>query len=235
MNIIQPSITLTLDPNNLVLAFDIEKAGAYGENPIIGLGACVLDHNLQELDRLMVPAYFENETNFEPLCWSEFWSKNLKALESIKATGIVSQHKMNMIMIFKFQEFRGKWEQYAKDNNKTLLLVTDNACFDGGELNDIISRQLDQVRPMPYLVTEQEKYGDLWETSSIIKGILLANGIKDISGTMWDTLNEVYYLPPVPENSLIAHNPADDAFGIAFKAQIIFNIDKFKKKTLYPR
>ena len=101
-----------MSTGKIVLSFDIERSGATREYDTLALGASVVDENFQELDRYYCNCYFPTETNFEPRCWNEFWSKNLDVLEYIKYTGDKTKAEREREMIEGFQNFRAKWEKY---------------------------------------------------------------------------------------------------------------------------
>ena len=76
-------------------------------------------------------------------------------------------------MINSFQEFRKKWEKYAKDNNKTPILASDNPVFDGGFINQLIFKYLSNVMPIPYSASEQE-YSAFFDTHNEQRGLLFS-------------------------------------------------------------
>lgn len=67
-----------------ILAFDIEKAGATLQHAIIGLGTVVMNNKFEVIDTLFIKAYVPSETEFEPRCHDEFWSKYPDKLELLR-------------------------------------------------------------------------------------------------------------------------------------------------------
>jgi hypothetical protein len=209
----------------LVLAFDIERSGATDEYETIAIGASVLDENLKELDNFLYLNYYPSETKFEPRCVKEFWSKHTDILSSLTYKGTLSKEDNEKEMINSFQQFRSKWENYAKENSHQLYFVSDNTLYDGGFVNQLIYKHMKGTLPIPYSASTQE-YEDFFESTSIIKGILLSNDLSD-DWNLWNKLKTIYDLPEskIKEN----HNPTNDAYNIAFKTQILLNINKYDK------
>ena len=65
---------------SIVLAFDIERSDTFDCHNTIGIGACVVDENLKELDSLLLEGFIPTFVDFEPRCWEQFWSKNQNKL-----------------------------------------------------------------------------------------------------------------------------------------------------------
>ncbi len=197
---------------SLVLAFDIERSGATNKYDTIGIGASVVDTNLHELDSLFLPGYFEKDTIFESRCWNEFWSKNLDALNLLKYTGTKNKKERELEMITHFQTFRKKWPDAE--------LVSDNNVFDGGFINDLIFNYLDDNMPIPY---KNNQYSSFWETHSQQRGLLMIvdpeyKGDYDFS----KRIAKLYNIPdPQKQHD---HNPANDAYTIAYDQQILLGI-----------
>ena len=122
----------------IVLAFDIERSGGTAEYETIGIGASVVSSELEELDSIFLPNYYPGITKFEPKCWNEFWCKFPEKLEILKYDGPLSSQEREKEVITKFQEFRKKWEIYAKENGFSYYIVSDNNIYDGGFINDMI-------------------------------------------------------------------------------------------------
>jgi hypothetical protein len=217
-----------MNSNRIVLAFDIERSGAMRENDTIAIGACVLNSNLEELDRYYCNCYFPKETVFEKRCWDQFWSKNLDTLNFLTYTGEQSKYDREKEMINGFQEFRSKWEKSSKEVNAEYYLVSDNNVYDGGFINDLIYKHIPNTLPLPYNASNQE-YDNFFETHSMAKGVLLANGISADWG-LFDKIRTIYDIPS--HTVTHDHNPANDAHTIAFDAQVLFGIfeGKYKKK-----
>lgn len=204
----------------IVLAFDIERSGCADKNNTIALGACVMNERFEELDRYFYKSYVPKETVFEERCFTQFWSKHLNVLETLKCEEGKSQHDAEYEMIVGFQEFRQKYEKYAEENGYEFYLVTDNNVYDGGFVNELIFKYLPASLPIPYTAGKKE-YESFFETHSIEKGVLLANGVnKD-----WGLFDEIKKLYKVPECKVFHdHNPANDAHTIAFEMHVMLQI-----------
>jgi hypothetical protein len=220
--------------SKLVLAFDIERSGATSVYDTIAIGACVLNENYEKLDSYFCNCYFPESTKFEKRCYDEFWSKHLDVLESFVYTGDKTKYAREYEMIRGFQDFRIKWEVYAKENNFELFLCSDNNLYDGGFVNELIYTHLQNVLPIPYTAAKQE-YETFFETTSMQKGLLLTHGIS-IDWGLFKEIKNLYY---VPELAICHdHNPVNDAYTIAFEMMIMLNIQsndhKFKIPRKYP-
>jgi hypothetical protein len=206
---------------SLVLAFDIERSGATNKYDTIAIGASVVDGDLNELDTLFLPAYYPDDTTFEKRCWDEFWSKNKDKLELLKYNGSLDYFERQEEMIEEFQAFRRKWETYAAENNMKLELVADNNVYDGGFINQLIEAYTNDL-PIPYTASTK-KYSAFWETHSEQRGLLFA--IDPTYNKSWGFSNriaELYNLPkPVKAHD---HNPANDAYSIAYDQQVLLGI-----------
>lgn len=210
----------------LVLAIDIERSGGRSEHDTIAIGSTVIDEEFNELDRFERCIYIHSETNFEQRCWDEFWSKNTDALNQLVYKGNkMSKENRENDMINAFQSFRAKWEQYATDNDMELTLYSDNNVYDGGYINNLICKYTDQL-PIPY-TSGSQKYASFYETGSMFKGILAVVDPSYSKG--WGYSNRIRELYNVPEMTREHnHTPADDAYTIAFDAQIINGIQRGK-------
>lgn len=67
----------------LVLAFDIERSGAFMRHQTIAIGASVVNEDYQELDSFLACNYRPTETVFEERCRSEFWANNQHILKRL--------------------------------------------------------------------------------------------------------------------------------------------------------
>jgi hypothetical protein len=203
---------------NIVLAFDIERAGATREYDTIAIGAVVMDSNYNELGRYYFDCYYP-ETTFEPRCYEQFWSKNQNILEKMLYTGPQSKNEREKEMICGFFEFRKKWEQYAETNNMNYYLVSDNNVFDGGFINELMFKHMSDKLPIPYNASKQE-YDTFYETHSIMKGFLLNQRINK----EWNLFEEIAKTINVPKCVVNHdHNPANDAYVIAFEMVCLLN------------
>jgi hypothetical protein len=224
-----------LKMNNIVLAFDIERSGARCEHHTIGIGASVVDSDFKELDRLFLPGYIQSETIFEDRCFDEFWSKFPDKLEELAYEGDLNMEERQKEMITEFQAFRAKWEKYAKDNKVTIEVVADNNVYDGGFINEMIFQHTDSL-PLPY--NTEQKYKSFWETHSEQRGFLM--GIDPEFKGSWGLskrISELYEIPEMTNDH--DHNPANDAYTIAFEHQVMIAIRdgriSKRKKSWSPR
>lgn len=205
------------------MAFDIERSGGRNEHETIGIGATIVDHNLNELDSLFLQGYFPKSTNFEQRCWEEFWSKYEDKLNILTYEGPLTKEERQQEMIIQFQQFRKKWEKYAVDNGIELLLVSDNNVYDGGFINDLIYRYLPNTLPIPY--STAAKYRPFFETHSEQKGFLMAvDPHFDQNWGFQKRIGELYEVPKMKRKH--DHNPANDAYTIAFEQQVLFAIQR---------
>ena len=217
----------------ITLAFDIERSGATSQHDTIAIGVSVLDENFNELDDLLLKGYVTGITTFEKRCWNEFWSKNLDILHSLRYEGHDGYHQRQKEMIEEFQAFRRKWEQYCIIHDHEFYLVSDNNVYDGGFINQMIFKDLPNTLPIPYCAAKQE-YDIFHETFSMQRGILKVVNPEFKSDWCLDgQLEKVYYLPKRKNTDV--HNPAHDAYNIAFDYQVMNGIQsgEIKMKPKY--
>jgi len=205
----------------IALAFDIERSGGTDKHDTIAIGASVVDQNFNQLDSLFLPGYIPNETIFEQRTWDEFWSKHTDILNNLIYTGSKNKKEREFEMISSFQKFRNKWEKYCSDNEFTLELTSDNNIFDGGFINQLIFNHLPNELPIPY--NTQQKYKPFWETHSEQRGLLMA--VDPSFKNNWGYSKRINELFNVPKMLLEHdHNPANDAYTIAFEHQVLLGI-----------
>ena len=178
-------------------------------SPII----CLRPHDLVE------------STTFEPRCWDEFWSNNLDILSILKYHGPLTKSQRQKEMITQFQEFRANWETWAKENNYEYLLVSDNSVFDGGFVNQMIHEHLPGAKPIPYSASTGE-YSSFGETHSAQRGLLMYVDQYTKEWGFSERINELFNVPE--QNKPHDHNPANDAYTIAFDQQVLFAIQDGK-------
>lgn len=133
-------------------------------------------------------------------------------------------------MIEQFQAFRSKWEIWCKENNHQLSLVSDNCVYDGGFINNMIYTHLPNTLPIPYSASEQ-KYESFLGTDDILSGILkIVDPLFDKRWGFTKRIEELFVLPTKRVNH--DHNPANDAYCIAFDHQVSNGIasGKIKKR-----
>ena len=208
----------------LVLAFDIEHSGV----ETFAIGASVVNNKFEELDRFYIGIYHSKETKFSDRCWDTFWSKHQDVLATLKYKGTeVTKEDREKEMIIGFQEFRKKWETEATKTNKKLILVTDNNVFDGGLVNELIKNYLPNTEPIPYSASVNkegsQEYNPFWETFSQQKGLLAA--VDHSFNSNWGLSDRIFELYDIKKPEIEHdHNPANDAYTIAYDQQILFNI-----------
>jgi hypothetical protein len=204
------------------LAIDIERSGALPEHNTIGIGMSVVDENFKELDSLFLPGYNPKDCNMEQKCWDEFWSKNEDTLNKLlHPNDSISSSDIEKQMIISVQEFRKKWETICNNSSHVLHLVSDNNVYDGGFINQLIFKYTDDM-PIPYKVVDKS-YNSFFETHSEQRGFLLA--VDHEFNSNWGFTKRISDLYNVPVmNKLHDHNPANDAYTIAFDHQVLNNI-----------
>jgi hypothetical protein len=212
----------------ITLAFDIERSGATNKYDTIAIGASVLNEEFKELDSLLLLGYVENKTQFEPRCWTEFWSENTNMLNTLKYTGELKYVDRQKEMIEQFQAFRSKWELFCKENDHELLLVSDNCVYDGGFINNMIYQYLPDTLPIPYSASDQT-YESFHGTDCVLRGILKI--IDPTYKSEWGFTKRIEELFELPEKRVTHdHNPANDAYCIAFDYQVSNAISNGKIK-----
>jgi hypothetical protein len=93
--------------------------------------------------------------------------------------------------------------------------------------------------PLPYCATKKEfeknglktsnqEYETFFETHSMAKGFLLAHGVNKDWG-LFDEIKKIYNIPT--SEILHDHNPVNDAYTIAFNANVLFGLcaNKYEK------
>jgi hypothetical protein len=210
----------------IVLAPDIEMSG---NNPqeydLLGLGISIVDGDRKEIEKHFFPCYFPKNTKFEPKCWDEFWSKHPKKLEELIYTGNKKKNDRIKEIIIEFQSIRKKWEDISTELGYDYYLVSDNNVFDGGIINYFIVNYTKDM-PIPYTASKGE-YSSFYETSSLLKGFLLSVDSKNSLKKNWGFFKRINELYDIPEKEKQHdHNPANDAYTIAYEFQSILAIAK---------
>lgn len=203
----------------LVLAFDIESAGA--NHDVIGLGICVLDDQLTVHDKRLWPAYFPGVTQFEPRCKQEFWNDHTDVLERLVYQGTGSPEHCRAKMITEFWETRQHWETYATEQGYCFQLACDSSVFDAAELNKLAERHLPNTKPMPY--NTFDKYCNLYETFNMQRGFLMA--VDPTFTEEYDLNTRIKELFNLPHPAVQAnHCPENDAYVIAYDLHMLNGI-----------
>ena len=197
----------------LVLAFDIEHTG----KEVIAIGASVVDSNFKQLDSFFMGIYDPEYTSFSDRCYNSFWKDKTDILEILTYKGSTKPIRQlrEFELIEAFQAFRSKWSN--------AVLVTDNNVFDGGLVNELIKTYLPTKEPIPYSASEPQEYCAFWETFSQQKGLLYA--IDPSFKSNWGLTDKIFELYDVEKPTIEHdHNPANDAYTIAYDQQVLFGI-----------
>ena len=77
--------------------------------------------------------------------------------------------------------------------------------------------------PIPYSASEKQEYCPFWETFSQQKGLLLS--VDPTFKSDWGLTNRIFELYDIGKpNVAHDHNPANDAYTIAYDQQVLFGI-----------
>lgn len=146
----------------------------------------------------------------------------------------IAQREINREGMMKFLNFRKKWEQISVKFGYDLKVVSDNPSFDISLLNFYITKYVEKpFYPFPYSASKipsekqkklQQRYSSIGCVTSLIKGICAVFGKEP------EDLGKLYELPKGEEGITHDHNPVNDAYTIAVKAQHWENIKKGKYK-----
>ena len=121
-------------PKKYFLAVDIERVGPDFKYGILAIGACFGTSDGTIIEQRAFCAKVPPAENFDPKCWSEFWSKYPEVLKRINgaATGapITLFHHWLLELQIRFGPFGRKHKD--KVNFK---LVSDNPAYDIGMIN----------------------------------------------------------------------------------------------------
>ena len=147
-------------------------------------------------------------------------------LAILKYEGPHTKEERMREVILTFQQFRRNWETWAEENGYQYLLVGDGLSFDAWFINALIVKYLPSELPLPYSASTQ-KFSPLVETSSEQKGLLMA--VDPSFSSSWglsSRINELFKVPSQEREH--DHNPANDAYSIAFDQQVLFGIQDGK-------
>lgn len=211
---------------DLVLAFDIEHSG----KEVIGIGATVVMSSgnykyFNQLGSFFIGIYVKEDTKFSDRCYNNFWKDHLDTLKILEYKGdkSISKEIRERELIEGFQNFRIKWENFAKKNmNTKLVLTSDNNVFDGGLVNELLRKYLPDTEGIPYTASTQE-YSSFFETFSQQKGLLsiVDPTFKEDFGLS----NRIFELYDIEKPTIKHdHNPVNDAFTIAYDQHVLFGI-----------
>ncbi len=213
------------DGKRLSLGIDIERSGARGEHDTFCIGAAVRDENAHELDRWVGKAYVPGDCAFEERCKTEFWDNNPEALKACEYKGPSrSKPEREEAMIRGLLSFIEKWERKADEAGLKLDVVSDNAEFDFGFVDDLIFRHVPDAMPLCYRVTDG-KYRRTWDTHCVQRGFLLAVDSEFALNNTWGYTKRIEKLYDVPSDSVVHDHEADnDASTIAKENAVLLGI-----------
>jgi len=209
----------------IVIAFDVEAAGARTNYTTFAIGVSVVNEKLDEIESGRWTCYEKESIKFEERCWTEFWANKQNILELLINDDNLTFDDKERNMIQEFVKFVKKWQLDAFQKNYDLFIVSDNKIFDGERINALIMKYFpeDDLMPLPYNFNNKE-YSSFWETHSMQKGFLMALSSKYID-TNWGFSNEMEQLFTVPSTiRKPTHLPEDDAYTIARDMQILLGV-----------
>jgi len=216
----------------ICLAFDIETSGPdISKYDVLGIGISVISNDMAEVDSVLFKTYFPKDVKFEKKCWDEFWWDKDEILTKLEYKGLLTKDERLKEVIDEFQKIRSKWETHCRNFGIEYKIVSDNNVYDGMIINQLISKYLPDTIGLPFNASDG-KYAPFYETQSMIKGFLLGTdpkfGLKNDWG-LDKKVKEAYKIPG-PKKSY-DHNPANDAYNIAFDFVVLMRISEgdFKK------
>lgn len=228
-----------------VLGFDIERSGGTGDYDTIAIGATVINTNFAILGSYLGKSYDRTQTTFESRCYNDFWLKHMDVLRMLHDDRDIPYAQKQKEMIVGFVEFVRKWEIAAQSNGVKLYKVSDNLSFDVHFINSLIHQHYgDQMLPFPYQFSTQQ-YGKVFETHSMIKGLLFGvSGLVDLGSDQvgrshvqkLSTRLQILY-PDLPKCPVPAdHMPHRDAQNIAHQFLWLHGIScgKYQLRGLAP-
>lgn len=183
-----------------IFAVDIEHSGFN----ILSIGAVVVDKFGSIVHEFHATCYNKDTTRFSPRCWSEFWSKQPAALESMSKCRLKYDSISDLV--------RGFYEFYVDVWHDDLTFVSDNPSFDIGEIN----AELKCLGFKSLLYDSNGKYHTIVDVFSLQHGIILS--LNDGSCPNWNRsafIRENYADVDRYPNPVHDHNPVNDAHSIA--------------------
>ncbi len=223
------------DRSKYIVAVDYEGRNCLGSvNPIAAGVAVLKDGKLVRKQKFNA---FRPAMEFEEDTWT-FWSefpvilKSLEVDKDDKRTDDELGRDMIVGVVRIFHEF----ETIAKEEKADFEIITDTTIYDGSLTNALIARYQDVLikefnvadgkifKPLPYSILTREfgSVGDLWCGAEwFLKGA----GVKrEKEEKLWDAFKRVWETPELPEGAKHDHDPANDAFCIAFMYFVICEI-----------
>lgn len=200
------------------LAFDIKGAGTVPQYDSIAYGAVVVDQENKIRDSYYATAYVSKETIIQEQ-YQKFWNDRSESLKEFIVPG--DKNENHRKMVDGFVDFIIKWRLWERENSQRILsLVTDNPSYDVNVVNFDIHRHNCGVFPLPYIWTKRgdknPDYGRVWDTDSMLKGLLLVTQGSSIVDTDWG-LSDIFIhkFNFSPNDKLSDHLPVNSAYNIA--------------------
>lgn len=202
-----------------VMAFDFERAGRKDDSDVIGFGASVVGEDFRQKESLFCPM-LRADTVFQKACWDGFWADKPDVLEKLYYKGSLPKEELEHDTLRKFHELRIKWEVRAAEEKTSLEILSDNMLFDGHILNSWYTKYMPDTHPLPYTASKGTYSGDMWETDSMLRGMLIGMGYKVESP--WGLTEAARLAIKAPEPEFKAtHLPHEDAYSIAYDGQLV--------------
>lgn len=206
------------------MALDFEKLGRTRKYGVCGFGASVVGPDFKQLDKLFCPMKIKGAV-FQTSCYESFWKDKKDLMKQLEYLGDEknTQDDVEREAFEQFHKFRLKWEAKAKQDGAILEVVSDNMIYDGAILNDWYGKYMPDAHPMPYTATDGEYSGHVWETDSMLRGLLIGAGVYHPSP--WGLTDAVRNMFDVPKPEIEhTHLPHEDAYSIAFDHQIVLGV-----------
>lgn len=106
-----------------VLSFKLERSGRRDTENTIGVCACVMDDDLNVVDKLTLCGYFRGSTTFEDRYYETYWRDRQELLELLVYEGEDSVYEREANMVMEFLRFLLKWETKASAEKLNLSVV----------------------------------------------------------------------------------------------------------------
>ena len=245
---------MSTPPTPVVLAIDVEKAGAELDDTVFAVGTAVLDMDGKVLDSYLGYNYNSDFVIFEPRCWA-FWGQDAQQDVLKRLTRPCADYKEYETNQYEMAKglftFIAKWQA---DPAYVVWIVTDTCGFDHEAVNDmLIQTGLNkEFMPLPYWngarrpwTKEDQKalppyeedarlriqnitapFGMMRSTTSMIHGFLMGRGILKPTDVVWSVKKALRKaFPDLPPSPCEhTHDPRDDAIEIAFLLVQMFGL-----------
>lgn len=193
----------------IVFSFDVETAGKGLHDPVLGIGACVLDVKTGQVRATLRQPMYCPEDKLEAYSGHRFWTSHPVALDHLKTNTSRAQCEAQAIRAF--HDFRVEWETYAKKNRQEYVVVSDNPSFDASVLNRLSARYTSPAYPYTTLSTRASdgKFQMVRDIESMALGFIRALGLTFTRGDPYVRLGNAGIVPL--EARAKPHTPDDDA------------------------